>query len=131
MSAQMYRVNAPDVELSDSNIKPGCSKALQLRRDAADLANDQVSLRADAIDGDTARLEASNERDERVDFPTGTIEVVIVDVELRIGVCGASSLESDVDKGLAKEVVKHGGAEGTIIVENFIHDILRRKDILV
>lgn len=50
--------------------------------------------------------------------------LVIVDVELCIGVCSASSLESDTHVVLTDDIVEDAVTEGAVLVEDFVQDIL-------
>ena len=53
----------------------------------------------------------------------GGVEVVVVDVELRIGVGGSGSLEGDGDKVLAENIIEDRGAHATVLVEDLVHDV--------
>lgn len=50
--------------------------------------------------------------------------LVVIDVKLCIRVCSTSRLESDPHKVLADNIVKDTVAQGTILVEDFIQNIL-------
>ena len=52
-----------------------------------------------------------------------TVQVKVVDVQLGVGVCCASSLESDSDELLAEDVEKDRGAEGAVFVEDLVDDV--------
>lgn len=52
------------------------------------------------------------------------VEVVIVNVQLRIGISFAGSFESDANEVLAQDVREDRLAQGTVLVEDFVHDVL-------
>ena len=54
----------------------------------------------------------------------GAIEVEVVDEQLRFGINGPRRVESERDKVLSEKVEEDRLAEGTILVENLIHNIL-------
>lgn len=55
----------------------------------------------------------------------GNIKVVVVDVELAVGVSGASGLEGDADVVLADDVEPVALSEGSVLVEDLVDDVLR------
>jgi hypothetical protein len=55
---------------------------------------------------------------------TSIIQVVVVDVELRIRVCGTSSFEGNVNKVFAKNSIENTVSPGSIILEDFVNNIL-------
>ena len=55
----------------------------------------------------------------------GNIKVVIVDVELRGGISGTSSLEGNADVVLADDLHPVALPESTILVEDLVGDVLR------
>lgn len=52
------------------------------------------------------------------------VEVVVVDVQLRIRVCGACGFEGDADVGFAERVVEGVGLERAVFVEDLVYDVL-------
>ena len=51
--------------------------------------------------------------------------LVIVDVELGVRVCSPCRLESDGDEALTKDVVEDRRAEGSVLVEDLVADVLQ------
>lgn len=117
-----------DVELREGDLKPcgseGCERLVHVWDSA--VVDDQVSLGTDTVDGDAGGDEASDERDHGVDLAAGVVEVVVVDVKLCGGVGGFGGAEGNVDEGFTEHVVENGGAEGAVVVEDFVHDILEK-----
>lgn len=83
-----------------------------------------MSLRADSINRDAAGPESADECEECVDLAAGPVEVVVVDVELRVRVGCARGPESDVDKVLAEHSVEDRLPEATIFFEHLVDNIL-------
>lgn len=52
--------------------------------------------------------------------------LVVVDVEDSVGVSSTSGGESEVDEARAEDVVEDGRTESTILVEDFVDNILER-----
>lgn len=52
------------------------------------------------------------------------IEVIVVQVEDGVRVCGAGSLESDGDEVLAQNLGEDGRAQGAVLVEDLVADVL-------
>lgn len=58
------------------------------------------------------------------------VEVVVVDVENGVRVRLAGGLEGDADKVLAEDLREDGLAEGAVLVEHFVDDVLGRVLVL-
>ena len=56
---------------------------------------------------------------------TGLLNVVVVNVELRIWVRGASSLKCNADVARAERVEEHVLAPSTVVVERLVDDVPR------
>lgn len=84
-----------------------------------------MSLGADAVDGDAISDKTLDERNDSVDLSTSIVEVIIVDEELRGGVSFLGCAEGNVDELRPEDVVEDGRSPGSVIVEDFIYDILR------
>lgn len=54
----------------------------------------------------------------------GCDSLEVVDVELRSWVCSTSCFESDPHKVFSKEIVEDAIAEGAILFENFVYNVL-------
>ena len=54
----------------------------------------------------------------------GAVEVVIVDIKLRVRRGFLCSVESDADELLAQDLGEDGVAEGTILSEDLVDDVL-------
>lgn len=82
--------------------------------------------RTNAIDGDTSGdplLDLSGETGKL--GVSGAIEVVVVNVQLRVRAGGLpSSVESDADELLAQDLGEDGVAEGTVLSEDLVDDVL-------
>lgn len=59
---------------------------------------------------------------------TGHFVPVVVDVELCIGISGASGLKSNADKALSQDVVEHAGSQRAVPVEDLIDHVLCYSD---
>ena len=55
----------------------------------------------------------------------GCDSLVVVDVELCIWVCSTSCFESDPHKVFAEDSKEDTVTKGTILVENFVYNVLR------
>lgn len=113
-----------DVELGDGDVQPGSTESGQLGLNTTDLAKDQMCLGTDTVDGDAAGLQSGDESKELVDLVTGTIKIVVVDVELCGRISCACRLEGNVDEGLAENFVENRLAEVAAIIEDLVDDIL-------
>ena len=76
-----------------------------------------MGLHADTVDGDALRLQALDQVLVCGRLGTRTLDVVVVDVQLREGIGGARSTECDGDVFFSQGVVEDVAAESTIIVE--------------
>ena len=54
--------------------------------------------------------------------------LVVVDIQLRVRICCPGGFESNTDKVLFQDVVKDGAAETTALVEDFVDDVLIRRE---
>lgn len=59
-----------------------------------------------------------------VDLVAGSVEVIVVDVELCGGVSCACGLEGDVDEGLAENFVENRLPEVAAVVEDLVDNVL-------
>lgn len=79
-------------------------------------ASAQVGLRADAVDGDALG-------DPLLDFVgetlglriAGRVEVIVIDVQLRVWVGLSGGLEGDADEVLAEDIGEDAGAEAAVL----------------
>ena len=83
------------------------------------LADDEVALEADAVDGDVLGLEALDEVEHSGGLCAGGFDVVVVDVELGIGVGGTGCFESEGDERCTEGVVENVAAPCSVVVEWF------------
>lgn len=113
-----------DIKFGDGNVKSGSSESGQLGLETANLTEDQMSLRADPVNRNAAGPESADEREECVDLGSGTVEVVVVDVELRARVGSARGIKSDVDKVLTEHSVEDRLPEAAIFLEDLVDNVL-------
>ena len=107
-----------DVELGDSNFNAESSELRQHGRKARrDLADDEVALEADTVDRHALLLERLDEVEHRGRLRARLLDVVVVDVQLRVRVRRASRVERDLDEARAERVVEDVLAPGTVVVE--------------
>ena len=84
-----------------------------------------MRLGANAIDGNTSGdplLDLGGETGEL--GVGGAVEVVIVNVELRVRRCFFGCVESDADELLAQDLGEDGVTEGTVLGEDLVDDVL-------
>ena len=83
-------------------------------------------LATDAVDGDAGSAPLLDVVDHALGLAVvGNIKVVVVDVELAVGVGGASGLECNADIVLADDVEPVALSEGSILVEDLVDNVLR------
>jgi hypothetical protein len=84
-----------------------------------------MSLRSNAVDRDACSSPFFHlvYRDRNLG-PGLVVKAVVVDVEFGIWVGSAGSTESDADKVFAENIAEDRGAEGAIIAEDLIDDVL-------
>jgi hypothetical protein len=58
-----------------------------------------------------------------VNLGTSIVQVVVVDVELRVGVGSASSAEGEVDELFTKNSVEDAVTEVTVVFEDLVDDV--------
>lgn len=116
-----------DVDLSEGDLgDAGGGEGLDGGAGLAREAGREVGLRADAVDGDAGRdplLDVGDHAGGHLRV-VGLVEVVVVDVQLRIRVRLARRLERDAHEVLAKHLREYGAAEGSVLVEDLVYDIL-------
>lgn len=121
-------VVALDIKLSDGNLgNTGIGESLDGGGQLGPATSVDVTLRADAVDGDTGGdplLDVSNHAVGQLGV-VGVVKVVVVDVQLCIRVGLACSLEGDPDKVLSEDLREDGLAQGTVLVEHLVDNILR------
>ena len=126
-SLVITRARTLNIQLGDRALAG--SRAKQLQRsgvigDGPDAA--EVGLGADAVDGDASSNPLLDLGRHGLGLAVGGgIEVVVVDVEFRLGVGGARGFEGGLDEALAEDVVEDGFAEGAVFVEDLVDDVLR------
>lgn len=107
-----------DVELRDGYFDAEGRESLELGlQTGGDLPNDEMALEANTVDGYAIGLEGLHEVQHRGSLRACVLEVVLVDVQLGIGVCGTSGLEGSSDVGGAERVVEDVGPPGAIVGE--------------
>lgn len=77
-----------------------------------------MALCADTVDQPACRVGPADEGDESLDLGVVRVEVVVVDVQLRGGVCGTRGLEGDGDEGFSEDVGEDAGADASVFVEH-------------
>jgi len=83
-----------------------------------------VGLRTDTVDWDTGGTPLLDLGDHALGLAVrGTVEVVVVDVQLGSWVGGLGSLKGNADEVLTENVVENALAEGTVLVEDLVNDI--------
>lgn len=119
------RKGHPDVELGDSHLDTESGESFDVLLDVTrKSADNEVTLETDTIEGNVGSLELLDEVLESGRFGTGTLDVVIVDVEFGIRVGLSGCLEGDRDVVCAEGVVEDVCTEGTVIVEGLYMDSL-------
>jgi hypothetical protein len=116
-----------DVQLCDGDLLDARGgEGLEGAGDVAPLAGAQVGLAADAVDGHAGRDPLLDVRDHaRGQLGVrGRVEVVVVDVQHGVRVGLARGLEGDAYKVLAKHVGKDRGAEGAVLIEDLVDNVL-------
>ena len=107
-----------DIELGDGDLDAKSGERLEVGLErGGDLADDEVALEADTIDGSVCGLERLDEVEHGGGLGALLLDVVVVDVELGSGIGGACGLQGSRDVGGAESVVEDIAAPGTIIVE--------------
>ena len=115
-----------NVELSDGTFRGDGAqslKSLGVVRDGP--GTTQVRLRADTVDGHTSGNPLLNLGNHSLGLCVGRrVEVVVVDVQLRVRVDLAGSLEGSSDETLTQDIVEDRGAEATILSEDLVDNVL-------
>ena len=107
-----------DVELRDRDLDAERGELLQhgLER-CRHLPDDEVALEADTVYRHALLLERLDEVEHRGRLRARLLDVVVVDVQLRVRVCRAGGLKCDGDVGGVERVVEDVRPPGTIVVE--------------
>ena len=114
----------PDIEFRDRDLQPQRRELLQDGLEAAgDLPDDEVALEADAVERHAGREELLDEVEHGCRLGARLLDVVVVDVQLRVRVRRARRLERDRDVGRAERVVEDVRAPRTVVVERLVHDV--------
>ena len=95
----------------------GERRKVLLQAGRGELADNEVALEAYTIERDVVRLEAVHEVEHRGGLRTGLLDVIVVDVELRIRVRSPGSIQGNRDEVSTKGIVENIGAPSSIIVE--------------
>lgn len=117
---------ADDVELRDGALRGGRAQGRHGTRGGGGQASGKVALGADSVDrgaGGAPRLDLGDHA-----LCLGVrclVEVIVVDVELGVGVCGAGGVEGGGDEGLAEDVVEDRRAHAAVLVEDLVDDVPR------
>ena len=82
-------------------------------------------MQTNTIKRHVGSLELLDEIEHRGQLRPGIFDIVVVDVELRIRVCGAGGIERDLNVLCAEGVVEDVRAPGTVIVERFVDNVPR------
>ena len=82
-----------------------------------------MRLESDAIEWHARGLQRLHKVEERRRLRARILDVVLVDVQLRIRIRRARSLERDLDVGRAEGVVEDVRATGAVVVEGLIDDV--------
>lgn len=107
-----------DVELGDRHLDALRSELCPVGREALrKLADDKVALEANTIERNAGGLEALDEIEHCSGLGARAFNVVVVDVELRVGVGCPSGVQSNLNVLSAEGVVEHIGTPSSIIVE--------------
>ena len=108
-----------DVELRDRDLDAlrGERREVRLEAGRGELADDEVALEADTIERDVCGLEALDEVQHRCRLCARLLDVVVVDVQLRVGVGCPRCFERNRDVARVEGVEEDVLAPGTIVVE--------------
>ena len=82
-----------------------------------------MRLEADAIEGHILGLERLHQAQQRRCLRARILDVVLVDVQLRVRIRCACGVERDLDVGRAEGVVEDVRAPSAVVVERFIDDV--------
>lgn len=100
----------------------------ETKRKDIQAAHVQVHLSADTIDElRAAAVDLLHQVDDGLQLHIGAVEVIIVDIQLRVRVGRARRLECNRDEALAEDVRENGRAQGSVLVEDLVHDVLVEK----
>lgn len=116
-----------DIKLGDGNLQAGSTKSGQLGLNTTNLTENQMCLSADTVDWDTTGLQSGDQGEELIDLVAGTIEVVVVEVELCGRISCTRGLKGNVDEGLAEKPVEDRLAEVAAVIKDLIAHILYSK----
>ena len=107
-----------DVELGDRDLDAERGELLQHRLERRrHLPDDEVALEADTVDRHALLLQRLDEVEHRGRLCAGLLDVVVVDVQLRVRVRRAGGLKCDGDVGRVEGVVEDVRPPGTVVVE--------------
>lgn len=115
-----------NVELGEAGLEPQRDEArLQRheRRAVGRLADAEVRLEADAMDGCGRGLDLLDDAEGAGGFGGGGFEVEVVVVELGRGVGGAGEGEGEREEGRAEDLGEDGGAQGAVLGEGFVDNV--------
>ena len=108
-----------DVELGDCDLDAlrRERRKVLLQAGRGELADDEVALEAYTIERHVRGLEALDKVQHRRRLRARLLDVVVVDIELRVRVRASRGVQGDLDVVGAEGVVEHVSAPGTVIVE--------------
>lgn len=120
---------AGDIELGNSALGGSSTESLHCVLDVIgarpSAAVGKVHLGTDAVDGNAGAAPLLDIFDHALGLGVvGDVKVVVVDVQLAGGVGSTSGLEGDADVVLADDVEPVAFPEGSVLVEDLVHNVL-------
>lgn len=114
-----------NIQLGDGDIKTSGSKRVEGPGEGRNgaVADDQVSLGTNTVDGDTSVLELVGKGNKVGELSAGIVKVVVVDVQLARRVNPGSDAEGERNELLAEKAIEYRVTVGTVILENFVDNI--------
>jgi len=114
-----------NIQLGDGNIEAGSGEGGKWGGEGWDgtVANNQVSLSTNTMDGDTTADETVDQSNEVGELGARVVQVVIVKVQLCAGVGSSGGLEGNINELLAEKPVEDGVTECTVVLEDFVENV--------
>ena len=114
-----------DIQLGDGNIEAGSGEGGKWGGEGWDgtVANNQVRLSTNTVDGDTTADETIDQGNEVGELGARVVQVIVVEEQLCVGVGSSGSLEGNIKELLAEESVEDGVTECSVVLEDFVANV--------